>query len=164
MKNSNLKTYIIAFMIIILIAIAGGVVLQGKLPTRLSASINDLSSDGVKIYCDNNVIKVNEEMKCYAVGYLSSEITSVDATFSSSSNLMLYDITNTSNFKGSVDNNIISYYSVPQSKGKFDIATFKIKAKKMGNGTIQINNVKIGDSDFKKIEVNNYTYGIQIMQ
>lgn len=164
MRKDNFKTYLIIGLVVVLVIVIGGVALNGNLPDKLSASISDLNSNGIKIFCDDNVLNVNEETKCYVVGYLDDEITSIDGLISASSNLQVSDVSNTSNFKGDIEDGKISFYSVPQSKGKFDVATFKVSALKQGNGQIKFTDGKIGNSDFEKIEVDDATYGIQVMQ
>ena len=164
MKREFNKTYVIIGLIIVLVGVISLVAIKGNLPTKLSASVSDLNSNGVKIYCEDNTIKVNKEMKCFVVGYLDDEITSIDGLLTSSSNLEVFDISNTTNFNGSIDEGKISFYSMPQTKGKFDIATFTLRALKVGNGQIKFTDALIGDSDFKKVEVKDAVYGIQVVR
>lgn len=109
----------------------------------------------VTLSCDKVKVKVGEETTCYIKGDISEGVSAVDATLELGDNLTLSSITKDSIWEGSIEDEDIKLYTDNNKSGKFNIASFKVKAGTNSgvDTSIKLNNVKLTNgTDFAETD------------
>lgn len=107
----------------------------------------------VSMSCNSTTLNPGGTTDCTIIGNITEEVSAVSMDLKLGSNLTLEKITPSSAWQGDGEGGDIDLYTDTNKKGKFEIATFTIKAASIKEGAttnLSLSNVTLSDKNFEE--------------
>ena len=114
------------------------------MPIKVSAL-----SGTVKVTCNTTSITLNDTTICHITATTDDEVSSLHSKINVSDGLELSSVTVDEIWEGDNDQ-ILDLYTADNKKDTFAVASFIIKATKIGSQTITLTETTLGDKSFKE--------------